>query len=93
MCNHRAVNRWQRFWDRFGLSFLLSFLAAEIYGLITVGPEATWSESLRRRAGLLEPCRHSSTGRFVIVTFAVWLGAHLGWGFFGLSGKPAAPKH
>ena len=83
MCHHRAVSRWRKWWGRFGATFGLTFLVAEIYGLITVGPEATWSHDLQCRAGTNERCPHTPLGRFVIVTVCAWGAAHLGWGRCG----------
>lgn len=83
MCDHRAKGGFGRAWSLLVTSWLVSFFAVEIYGLITVGSDATLSTFLRRRAGLLEPCRHSLTGRTVIVAVGLWLIAHLGWGRWG----------
>lgn len=89
MCNHRAVSRWHKFWNWFTAVFLLGFLAPEVYGLYTVGPEASWSAWWWHRLGTLERCRHTRAGRAGIFTFCVWLWAHLSYGKFGFGGRRA----
>jgi hypothetical protein len=84
MCDHRVSGRHGRLWTVWASAALGSFTVLEVYGLITEGPDATLSTYLRRRAGLLEPCAHSTLGRAVILAFAGWLAAHLGWGRVGL---------
>lgn len=84
MCNHRTEGRWGRVWDAWGVAALGSFAALETYGLVTEGSDATLSTYLRRRAGLLVPCRHTRWGRLFLIGFAVWLVAHIGWGKFGV---------
>jgi hypothetical protein len=85
MCNHRTVGFWGRFWTWFARVVVGVFVTAETIGLVTVGDEATLSFDLQTKAGTTAvPCRHTITGRFVIVAFCVWLAAHLGWGRFGI---------
>lgn len=91
MCSHRSRGHFDRMWSRLIAAWLSSFAVAEIYGLVAVGPEATLTYHLRRRAGLLEPCRHSTAGRLVILAFSAWLAAHLGYGRFGVA--PPARLH
>lgn len=83
MCEHRGRDPWSRLWGRILVAWIVSFLVPEVVGLIRVGPEATLSHYLQRRAGVLEPCRHTPLGRFVILTACAWLAAHIGWGKFG----------
>jgi hypothetical protein len=89
VCRHRAADRWFRWWSRFTAAFLTVFATAEVYGLIKEGPDAAYTAFWRRLLGQLEPCRHSLLGRGLIVTFAAWLVAHLGWGRLGAG--PARP--
>ena len=84
MCNHRAVSRWHRFWNWYSATALIGFLVPELYGLATVGPEATWSAWWWHRLGVLVPCRHSPVRRTAVLVFSAWLGAHLAFGKFGI---------
>lgn len=88
MCEHRASDRWSRFWGWAVVVWTVSFAVPEAVGLIRVGPEATLSHFLQRRAGVLEPCSHTPLGRFVVVTVGLWLIAHLGWGLAGWAPPP-----
>lgn len=85
MCTHRAVSRWHRFWSWFARIALVGFLAPEMYGLATVGPDATFSAFCWHSIGLREPCRHTPLGRTAIVAVGLWLIAHLGWGRLGFA--------
>lgn len=90
MCSHRAVTRWHRFWARLLSVYAVGFLAPEIYGLVTVGPEATCSGWFWHSLGTRDqPCRHTPAGRGVIVVVGLWLIVHLGWGRLGV----APPSH
>lgn len=89
MCNHRAVTRWHKFWARLSLAYLVGFLVPEIYGLATVGPDATYSAWCWHRLGLLEKCRHTLPGRAGILAVCLWLWAHLSFGKFGFGGRRA----
>ena len=84
MCEHRADDIWARIWRWIERIFLSVFLAVETYGLIKVGPKATYSHQWHQRIGSEEPCRHTPWGRGLIVAFAAWLALHLGWGRLGL---------
>jgi hypothetical protein len=85
MCSHRSVTRWHRFWARWVITVLISFLVPEIYGLVTVGPEATCSAWCWHRLGVMVPCRHTRLGRAAVLCFSAWLGAHLGFGRLGVA--------
>lgn len=87
MCDHRAVSRWHRFWRRLSTVYLIGFLVPEIYGLATVGPDATFSAFCWHSFGLVERCRHTRRGRLGIFVFCTWLWAHLSYGKFGLGGR------
>lgn len=82
---------WWRVWTTFTTAFIGGFALLESAGLVTEGVEGTWSHWWRQLLGQLEPCRHSTAGRVVIVAFCAWLAAHLGWGRFGVA--PRRPRH
>lgn len=83
MCSHKALTRWHLFWRRLLTVYAVGFLAPEIYGLLTVGPDATCSAFFWHSLGTKESCRHTSLGRIVIVSVGLWLIAHLGFGKLG----------
>ncbi len=85
MCNHRAVSRWHLFWSRLTRVVLVVFLAPEIYALLTVGPDASYSGWFWHCTGVREPCRHTPATRAAIVAFSAWVAVHLGWGRLGFA--------
>lgn len=83
VCHHRASTRWGRRWQVWCLTAVVSFSGLEIAGLIAEGSPATLSAYLRQLAGTHPACRHTSTGRVVILIALAWLAAHLGWNALG----------
>lgn len=83
MCRHRASTAWGRKWQAWCLAALVTFSGLEIAGLIAEGSPATLSAYLRQLAGTHPSCRHTRTGRVVILVAFGWLAAHLGWNLLG----------
>lgn len=83
MCTHRVTSRWGRIWDVYTGVVVAGFVAIETYGLLTEGSEATYSHTWQTMVGAIVPCRHTLVRRGLVITIAVWLVAHLGFGKAG----------
>lgn len=90
MCRHRASTAWGRRWQVWCLAAVVSFSGLEIAGLVAEGSPATLSSYLRQLAGTHPSCRHTRTGRVVILVALGWLAAHLGWNMFGTDFRRAS---
>lgn len=81
------MTRWHTFWRRLTAAYLIGFLAPEIYGLVTVGSDASWSGWYWHSTGAVEECEHTRSRRAGFAVFCVWLWAHLSYGKFGVGGR------
>lgn len=85
MCTHRVTTRWGRIWDTYTAAVVTTFVVLETYGLVTEGPDATYSHNVQTKVGAVTPCRHTWIGRLSLASLFGWALVHLGWGRGGLN--------
>lgn len=87
MCRHRPTGPWAHVWSYWLAAALLTFGILEGTALATEGSPATLSAYLRQLAGVDARCRHTHTGRAVILAVTGWAAVHLGFGMLGVGGR------